>query len=150
MDGDDRAGAVGERAGDGLGVHEEGVWIDVDEDRAGSDARDRLCRGDERVRRDDHVGARLHADRAQRELDGVGAVGQTDAMPAPGEGRVVGLEGCDVWSADEPRRAQDLGDRREDLVEDLRLLGDEVEEGDGLMGHGGLLGCGTRSRGRVG
>ena len=63
-----------------VGVDQQVLVVDVDEDRHGADPRDRLGRGDERVGRQDHLAAGRDADGPQRELEGVGAVGDADAV----------------------------------------------------------------------
>ena len=95
-----------------------------------SDAGDRLRRRDERVHGDNDLAAAFHTDRPQRQFQRVGAVRNADAVPDPGEGGVVTLEGLDFFSADKAGRGEKPPPLRQHLVGDLGLLRHQVDERD--------------------
>ena len=70
----------------------EGLRVGVDEDRQGVLQEHRVDRGDEGVGRNDHLVARLDADRRQRGEQGAGAVGGGHAVLGAGEVGVGRLE----------------------------------------------------------
>ena len=121
-------GALGDRRLDRVGVDQEVLVVDVDEDRHGADARRRLGRGDERVRRHDDLVARPDADGAVGELERVGAVGDADDVLDADVVGVLALERVDLGTADECRGLELRAPHRQHLVEDLGLLRGEVEE----------------------
>ena len=73
----------------------------------------------------------------QRELEGVGAVGDADAVPGAGELGVRLLEGGDGLAADEVAGGEDLGEAGVDLLGDLGVLHGQVDQRDGV--HGWVL-----------
>ena len=76
------------------------------------------------------LAARAHADRAQGELERVGAVGDADAVRDLRERGVRGLEPADGRPADERRGREDLVEARAHLLGDLGLLGPQVHQRD--------------------
>ena len=101
VDRDHGAGPGRQRRLDAGRVDEQELVVDVDEDGGCAGADHGLGGGEEGVGRDDDLVARPHADRPQRELEGVGAVGDADAVSTPANSRVGLLEGLDVGAADE-------------------------------------------------
>ena len=92
VDGDDGAGAVGEDRADRLGGEVAAVAVDVGDDRRRAHG-DHGARGrDEGARGHDDLVARADAERAQRELEREGAVGQGDRVRAADALGVLGLE----------------------------------------------------------
>ena len=83
--------------------------------------------------RRDHLVARADAQPFQRELDGLGAVGDRDHLPRPQPGRELALEGFSLRPQDEPPGVQHPRHRGVDLGAHRPDVGLEVDEGDG--GH---------------
>ena len=92
VDGHDGRGPVGDRRLDLAGIDLECLRVGVDEDRQGVLEQHRVDRGDERVGRNDHLVARLDADRRQRGEEGTRAVGGGHAMLRAGQLGVGRLE----------------------------------------------------------
>ena len=116
--------------GDGGGIDEQMGGVDVDQHRHRADPADRLCCGDESVRRKDHFVSRANSYRSKREFECVGAVGDTDAVVDPGRVRIGLLELGDRLAADERRRGEDLVETGSHLLGDLLLLGDQIDQWD--------------------
>ncbi|GCC41196.1 hypothetical protein chiPu_0025266, partial [Chiloscyllium punctatum] len=74
------------------------------------------------MRRRDHLVARLHLQRAHREVKRVGAVGAGDAVRNFRGRRELALEGVDIAAADEGVIADHAGDRGIDLALDGLVL----------------------------
>ena len=75
-----------------LGRHQERRRVDVAPDRPRAEQRDRLGRGEERERGDDHLVPRADAQRAQREQQRVGAVGHPERVLGADVARELVLE----------------------------------------------------------
>ena len=84
-----------------------------------------------------------HADRAQGQLERVGAVGDPDAVGDIGEVGVRQLELVHRLAADERRGGEDLGQTGLDLRGDLGVLGGQVDQRDVHAVVLSLLRCGT-------
>ena len=92
--------------------------------------RDRLGRGPERERRDDDLVARPDAQRAQRDRERLGAVGDADRVPRADVGGELGLERLDLGPEDEVPAVEHAMDRGADVGAQRRLRGGRVEERD--------------------
>jgi hypothetical protein len=128
LDHDDRAGARGDGRGQDLGGDQEGVRVDVDEGRNGADPDHRGGGSDERVGGHDHLVAGPDAERLQGELQGVGAVGDTDRMGGVAVTGETGLELGDGRAADVPALQEGLDVGVLDVRPDLARHGAEVGE----------------------
>ena len=113
--GEHRARRGRERGAHGLGRHARGLRVDVAEHRAGARVDDRLGGRVEGERRDDDVVAGADAERAQRDRDRVGAVGDADGVPRAEVGRELVLERGDLGAEDERPAVEHLGELRVDL-----------------------------------
>ena len=109
-------------------VHQQRLWIDVDEawDRAAPD--DRLGRGGEGVRDRDHLVAFTHVNRPQRQLERVGAVGAGHRLPHSAIRGELSFEAAHFLALDEVRGGEDTIDRRVDLRAKLLVLGPQVSQ----------------------
>ena len=67
----------------------------------------------------------------QREANGIGAVGDADAVLRAAIGRELALECLDLRAADERGRAERLAERAHQLLLELAVRGDQVEERNG-------------------
>ena len=124
----DRPGARGERPAHGGRVDQQVVVVDVDRNRHRADPRDGLRRRHEGGGGQHHLVAAADARGAQRQLEGVGAVGDADAVPDAEVVGVVALEGRHLRAADEATGAEDLLEPGAHLGRDLGVLRDQVDE----------------------
>jgi hypothetical protein len=131
--GQDRGGVVGQLLLDGGQRHVHGRRVDVREHRQGACVQDRLDAGVEGEAGDDDLGAGLHSQRAQRDRQGVGAVGHADRVLDSQVGGQLGLEGLDLRAEDVATGRRDRGQALGDLVL-IRVQGGG-EQGDR---HGSL------------
>ena len=90
-----------------LDVQQRCLLVAVHEHRTCPGARDRLRGGHKRIGWQYRFITRAEADRTQRELQRVRAVGHAHAVPHPAERGVLLLERGHFWTADETCRAQD-------------------------------------------
>jgi hypothetical protein len=103
-----------QRGLDGLGGHAPRVRGDVAEDGRRTGVRDRLRGGVEREGGDDDLVARPDAERAQREHERVGPVGDAGGVAGAEVGGELLLEGLDLGPEDERAAVDHLGDLRVD------------------------------------
>ena len=130
VDGDHRLGAGPEHGLHGLGGEAVRVGVDVAEHGCGAGRGDRLDRGVERERGNDHLVAGPHAHRPQRDRDRVGAVGHADGVPAAAVRRELLLERLHLGAEDEAPRVQHPRDGLAQLVAERRQRRGGVEQGD--------------------
>src|SRR5690606_29696473 len=114
------------------GIEAVGGRVDVGEDRAGAEPRDRPRRREEREGRADHLVAGADAERLQREQQRVGARGAADRPARLDERGQLVLEGRDLLAEHERLALEDAIDRRADLLAQGGVLRAQVEEGDRL------------------
>ena len=130
MDGDDDLRAGCERRTDGIGGDAEGRGVDVAEDRDGPSRGDRLGGGVEREGGHDDLIARPDAHRAQRDREGVGAVGDPDRVRRPTVRRELLLEGGDLGPEDVALGVEHPRHRRAQLLAQGGQRGRGVKQGD--------------------
>ena len=122
MDRHDGLRSPGHGSRDLARVDQQVIRIDVDQNRDRTDPGRCLSRGDERVRRHDHLIAPLYTNRAQRQLEAIRAVGNSHTVGDTMEFSVRTLELVHRLAADERRSCEDVGQTGRDLVGDLGLL----------------------------
>ena len=109
-----------------LGIHVEGLGVDIDEDGDGADLGDGFGGGDEGVgHRDDRI-PRADSGRHEGEAQGVGAGVDADAVFAVAKGGEFLFEAGHLGSADEHAGGHGFGDDGDDFRFDLFVLGFEV------------------------
>ncbi len=131
IDAGDRLRPCGHRLSRLLDV-ELPVLVAVDEDDSCTHADDRQDRGDERVRRSDHLVAGSDANRLVREREAGGPGGDAHAMVDAAGVSPFRLEPRHFLAEDVLRRGDCVEYRRVDLVLDGRVLTLQVDEVDGL------------------
>ena len=114
-------------------VHVVRALVDIDEIGARAGLGDGLRRGDEGVRDGHHHVAGADARRHQREAQRVRAAAHAHALLRFAEGGEVALEALHHGAADEARRIQGGVEDRAQLLAQLRVRGDQVEEGNGIV-----------------
>ena len=135
----------GARTLGGGGVELEGCGIDVCKYRRGSDFGDDLGGGDEREVRHDDLVFRSHAERAQRERQGVGAVATAHHVAAEREAVVEPVLKClDVLATDERRLGEYLINRLIQLGTKACVQSPQIHHVDGfVLRAGSVLGRGV-------
>ncbi len=131
VDRHDRFGARRDRRLDRVGVDAERVGTDVDEHGLGSGLSDRLGRRVEGERYGDDLVAGADAQRAERDREAVGAVGDADGTGGPHIRGGLFLEPFDVRPQDHPPAAQHRQHGVLDAVLQLGVLSLDVHESDG-------------------
>ncbi len=114
------------RAGSRLSV----ACFDVDEDGPRPGLQDRERRERRRDRARDDLVARADPERAQRELEGVGAVRDRDGVLRAERRRQLGFERLALGAEHEPARVEHARHGRVELAAQLAHVRREVEEGD--------------------
>ena len=109
--------------------------VDVAEDRPGAGGRDGLGRGVEGERGDDDVVARADAQRAQRDGQRLGAVGDPDDVVDAQEGGELLLEGRDLGPEDVLAAIEHLVDGLAQAAAQAGQRGGGIEEGDAHAGQ---------------
>jgi hypothetical protein len=133
--GHDRPRARGDRPRDGARVEVEGRGVDVHEHRPRARLHDgeRGERGGERRRHDLVSGPR--PERAQAEVERVGAVRHRDRVLRAEGPRELALERLALGAEDEPAGVEDARDGGVDLATQRGHVRAEVDEGDGRRRH---------------
>jgi hypothetical protein len=128
--GQERPRARGERLLHGFGRHVERRGIEVGEHGPRARAQD-AERGESGAERRGHdLVARAHAQRLERELDRLRAVGHAHGVFRPERLREFALEGLAFGSQHEPSRVEHAAHRLLDLAAHRGHVAAEVEEGD--------------------
>ena len=128
VDRDDGARPWRDRAFQPGRVHQQGLPVHVDEARDGATANDGLRRGRKRVRDRDHLIARAHADRPERQLQGIGPIRTGDGLGGATVGGVLFLELPHLFSQDEVGGGENPIDRLLEIASQLLVLGPQVSE----------------------
>jgi hypothetical protein len=129
-----------QRRGQIVGIHAIASRVDVDQDGGRPDHFDRRDGGDRRMRHRHHRTARPDAQRAQRQRQGVGAVGDAHRVRHAEPGGELALEGLDLGTEDVPPRSQRARHRRVDLGSPGPIAGaDVVLKYARAGGRGGLV-----------
>jgi hypothetical protein len=131
VDGDDRLRPVRDQLGDAIGVDVEVGVAHVREDGRRARVDDDVGRRRPGDRGRDHLVARPHADREQREVERRRSGGHRQHVLGLDELREAPLELGRARSGRQPARAQRLGDRLDLLVADRRRL--ETEHRGSLL-----------------
>ena len=126
----DRPGSRRDRRLDPPGVDVVGVGLDIDEDRPGTGPPDRSCRGEEGVRRGDHLVSRPDVEGQKRQQERVGTRSTTDTACGAAILGQLGLEPGDFRSEHEHLALENLADDRLDLVADRLVLRLEIQGGN--------------------
>jgi hypothetical protein len=113
-----------------IGVDEECLGVDVGEDRDGAGPDHGQGAGDEGVGGNDDLVAGAYTAGAEGDLEGVGAVGDPDAVAYSNEGGELGLECLPLVAEDEDRAIDDPRPSSTNLVGDLGVLGPQVNQRD--------------------
>jgi hypothetical protein len=119
----------GEGPGHRLGGDVEGLGIDVGEDRAGPGAQDGQHREGRAQGGGDDLVAAAHAERLQRQLQGLGPVGHGHAVRRPDTLGQLGLQRLALRPQDEAAGVQHAGEGGVDLRAQRGHVGPEVHEG---------------------
>ena len=109
-------------------VEQEGRGVAIDEHRRGARARDGERARDEGVGRHHDLVARPDPERAQRELERIGAVRDADAVRHPDEAGEARLELRHLGAEDEAGALEHAGEPGAHLVGDLSVLGCEIDQ----------------------
>ena len=128
VDWNDRARSRPDRRGNRRGVDGVSVAIHVDQHRLGADRGNGQHRGDEGVRRCDHLVARADAKGAQRQLDGGESAANRNRVPRADERGVFGFELFDGRTKNEVAPLEDAADGRFDLRRECAMLRFQVDE----------------------
>jgi hypothetical protein len=126
----DRAGARPDGSVELVGVERPRVRVHVHEHRPGTGALDAGDGRNAGVGRGEHLVARPHPHRLERQRDRVGARGDADGVPRSAVRRELALEALDCLAADEPAALEHARDRLLDLVPLRGQSASEVEERD--------------------
>ena len=129
---DQSSRALGEQRFDGGRGHAVGLRVDIREHRPRAGVDHRPSRGEEADPGDDDLVAGPDSQRSQGDRQRLGAVGDSDAVPATDEGGELGLERLDLWTEDVATGLQHgalaLGDQRQQRLQ--RRTGCEQRNGD--------------------
>ena len=122
MDRHDGLGSPGHGSRDLARVDQQVIRIDVDQNWDRTDPGSCFSRGDEGVRWHDHLTARPYTDCAQRELEAIRAIGNSDAVGDTDEFGVRAFELVHSLTADERRSGEDVSQTGLDLIGHLGML----------------------------
>ncbi len=143
MDRDHRASTFGQRRAHRVRIQQQMLVVDVGEHRQRARAQHRLGGGHEGVHRQDDLvstdivtgsgsgasaSAGTDAGRAQRQLDSVGAVAHTHAVPDTTEVGVLALEGGNLLPTDKRGGREHLVEPGPHLLGDLGLCSRQIHQ----------------------
>ena len=126
----------------------EGLRLDVAEHRHGAEQGDRLGGGEEGEARHQDLVARLDAEGAEREHQGVGAVADADRAGHAEEARERFLELLDLRAENERSAGEHRLPAALELGGDATVGAGEVEHGNRIHGRDLLVGSGSAASDR--
>ena len=133
-----RAGAVGDRVGEAVGVEGVRAGVDVGEARGAAEQGDDLGVHLDGEGGDDHLVAGPEANLEEGEEERAGARAAGDGVADAAVRRELGLESSDLGAEDVLAGPEDADHGLLDLVLEATVLLGEVDEGDGAARHGGI------------